>query len=548
VDSRAKELLRLGNHLFDNKRPIDSLNQEIALNFYSQRATFTNIRTEGAETANHLFSSYPERARQEFGNALAEFLRPGNWFQIHVNDTAIDSGLAERRFLEMLTDVQWRAMTDSVTNLIKATRQTDHDLAAFGNGVLKYGVNQDASALLFQNFHLRDAAWMENVKTQVDCMHLNWNPTAKTLVEKFGNNVSSTVKKLYDKEPYTRIPCRHVVMPSRLYRHKTKNGKEFKYASLYFEVDSGVILEDVGQNYFGYVVPRWQTVSESVYGVSMATSVLLPDSRTLQVMMRTLREAGEKYVDPPMVAVMDAIRGDLALYAGGVTTADIEYDERLGDVLRPLTQDRGAFPIGLDLATALKEDIRSGFFLDKMQLPETSRVMTATEVRRRIQEHIRAAAPISRPIQEEYNDPFCQGVFDVLSAYGAFPLNEMPESLDGKDIEFKFRSPLDQLEEQNAAEVYIDVRDRILLPAAQIDPAQIANVDLTTATRAAMSASGWKAEWFAPEENVAARHEQTAQEAEAAKAMQQISMAGATAEQGSRGIDAVLKAGNALEQ
>ena len=548
MDSRAKEILRLGNTLFEDKRPVDSLNQEIALNFYSQRATFTNVRGEGAETSEHLFSSYPERARQEFGNALAEFLRPGNWFTTHVNDPKLDTGLAERRFLEMLTDIQWRAMHDSVTNLIKATRQTDHDLAAFGNGVLKYGVNQDASALLFQNFHLRDAAWLENVKTQVDCLHLNWNPTAKTLVEKFESKVSSTVLKLYDKAPHTRVPCRHVVMPDRLYRKKTKSGKEFKFSSLYLEIDAGVVLEDVGQNYFGYVVPRWQTVSESVYGTSMATSVLLPDSRTLQVMMRTLREAGEKYVDPPMVAVMDAIRGDLALYAGGVTTADIEYDERLGDVLRPLTQDRGAFPIGLDLATALKEDIRSGFFLDKMQLPETSRVMTATEVRRRIQEHIRAAAPISRPIQEEYNDPFCQGVFDVLFAHGAFPLDQMPESLADADIEFKFRSPLDQLEEQNAAEVYIDVRDRILLPAAQIDPAQIANVDLTTATRDAMRASGWKAEWFAHEDEVAARHEQTEQETEAAKVMQQISMAGETAEQGSRGIDAVVRAETALGQ
>jgi hypothetical protein len=266
------------------------------------------------------------------------------------------------------------------------------------------------------------------------------------------------------------------------------------------------------------------------------------------VVMRTLREAGETYVNPPMIAVSDAIRGDIALYAGGVTTADIEYDERLGEVLRPITKDRGGFPIGFEIATALKEDIRSGFLLDKIQLPETTKGMTAFEVRRRMEEHIRASAPIFEPVIEDYNDPLCDGIFKVLLDNGVFPMEQMPETLQGSDIKFKFRSPLADLADQNEAETYIEIRDRILVPAMQIDPAEMENVDFTGATRDAMRAGGWKAKHFKPREAVEERRAQIAQEQEGQQIAQELAMAGQVAEQGGKGIDALVNAGAQPQQ
>ena len=124
------------------------------------------------------------------------------------------------------------------------------------------------------------------------------------------------------------------------------------------EEGTETVLEEVGLSYFCYVIPRWHTIAGSVYGVSMATSIILPDGRTMQVMVRTIREAGEKAVDPPMLAITDAIRGDIALYAGGVTTADMEYDERLGEVLRPVTQIKDGMPVGLQLVAPPLDEAR----------------------------------------------------------------------------------------------------------------------------------------------------------------------------------------------
>lgn len=545
MDSRAREALRIGDAAFENKRQVDSLWQELALNFYPEKANFTYARDHGEEFADHLFSSYPVMARRELGNLFAANLRPRDrkWFSIHVDDEELDEADEERRFLEHLTDIQWRAMYDRPAGFVRATKETDHDFATFGNGVIKYGLNIRGDGLLYRNYHLRDNAWSENAEGQIDCNHRNWEPSARQLKHHFGDKVSKEVQKACEQDPEKTFQCRHVVLPSRIYDYKSKGGKRFPFVSLYIERATETVLEEVGLNYFCYVIPRWQTVSGSPYGVSMATSVLLPDGRTLQVVMRTLRESGEKYVDPPMIAVSDAIRGDLALYAGGVTTADIEYDERLGEVLRPITQDRGGFPIGEAISEALKGDIRAGMLLDKIQLPETGKDMTAFEVGRRLQESLKAQSPIFEPVIEEYNDPLCDGTFNVLRDGGAFPIDQMPESLQNRDIKFKFRSPLADLEEMNEAERYMDVRDRILVPALQIDPAQAENVDFTEATRDAMRSAGWKAKWFKPKEAVDAKREQMAAQAEANAVMQDVGSAAQLAEQSGKGIDAIVNAG-----
>jgi hypothetical protein len=547
MDQRARDVLKVGDDLFGKKATLDSLWQEIALNFYPERADFTEKRNEGEEYADHLFSSYPPMARRELGNLLSASLRPRSqdWFSIHVEDEEIDNGDQEREYLELLTKIQRRTMYEASTGFVRATKQSDHDFAAFGNAVIKFGPNINRDGMLYRNFHLRDNAWMENGEGKVDCNHRNWTPTVRQLAHHFPDTISTEVKKCIGKEPGKEIKCRHVVMPSRLYDYQSKGGKKFPFVSLYVERETETVLEETGLDYFCYVIPRWQTVSGCQYGSSMATAIVLPDGRTTQVVVRTLREAAEKHVDPPMIAVADAIRGDIALYAGGVTTADIEYDERLGEVLRPITREKGNMPIGFEIAEALKGDIRQGFMLDKIQLPESGKDMTAFEVRRRIEEHIRGAAPIFEPIEEEYNSPLCEGTFNVMMNSGAFPLDYMPESLMDKDIRFSFRSPLADMAEQRDAEAFKEGIASILVPGAQIDPALLEHADLDEATRDALRATGWPAKWFKPKEAVAQRRQEMAKAAEMQKGMETIGAAAAIAETGGSAAKTIAEAENA---
>lgn len=552
MDQRARAVIRLGEKLFADKRTVDSLWQEFALNFYPARADFTTERDQGDEYSDHLFASYPVMARRELGNMLDEFLFPDKFFSIHVDDEELDEGDHERAFLERLGEIQWRAMTDPVAQLVKARGQTNHDLATFGNAVLYYCLNTAGDALLFRNYHLRDCTWTENAEGVIDCHYRKWKPTARQLERQFPKTISQDVKKALDgpdKDPDKPFECFHVIMPSRLYDYKTKRGKRFPYISLYVEIESETVLEETGVSHFPYVVPRWQVISGTVWGASMATDVLLPDARTIQVVMRTLREAGEMHVNPPMLAFMDAIRGDLAMYPGGVTISDIEYDGKLADVLRPITRDKSGFPIGEEIAKSLKEDIRQGFMLDKMSLPETyTGKMTATEIRRRTQEHIRAASPISKPLQQEYNFPLCDGVFQLMRENNAFPFHEMPESLADKDIKFKFRTPLDDLMEQNEAHGFVAGLTEVLIPAAQVKPALVAIANLDKGVRDSLRAYGWKEKWLNPQDDVDAATEESETEQKLMKLADGLGRAGVVAEQGGKGMEQLVRGAQAAVQ
>lgn len=546
ADARIKELVRIGNKLFSDKEQVDFLWEELALNFYPERADFTSQRYEGEEYADHLASSVPSMARRELGNLVATSLRPmaNKWFSIHVGDGDLDKLAPEAIYLERLAEIQWRAIYEPRAHFVRATKQCDHDFVTFGNGVIHYGLNSDGDSLLFRNFHLRDCAWSENYEGAVDCMHRRWEPTAWMLVDMFGDKVSGPIKKAAKKEPYKKFKCRHIVVPKAQYELTSKRGKTYDWVSLVIEVENENVLEEVGLNYFPYNVPRWQTMAGSAYGVSMATMVLLPDSRTLQTVMNTVRMAGEKYVNPPMIAVADAIRGDVASYPGGITTVDMEYDERLGDVLRPISQDRGGMPVGFDIAAALKEDIQKGFFLDKIMLPEmNAKEMTAFEVQRRISEHIRAAAPIFEPIEQEYSAPLMDGVFNLLKDNGAFPLEDMPDNLQGQEIKFTFSSPLSDMADQGDTEKYLNVVNNILMPLAQVDPSQLENADMTTATRDAMRAAGWKPSWFKDRQAVEEAREMMMQKQQQMEQLQAAQMAGVAGQEAGKGMQEVKKAG-----
>lgn len=517
MDQRARDVVKQGDALFSKREGLASLWQTLAENFYPQRADFTTTRSLGDEFASDLFTSYPVIAHRELANLFAANLRPSasEWFGIHIHDEELDNGVKERRFLEYMTDVQRRAMYDHAAGFIRATKEGDHDFAAFGQTVIQPSLNLAGNGLLYRCHHLRDSAWSENAEGRIDVMHRNWKPTARQLERLFPKTISDEVRKALEMEPEREFKCRHVVVPQRLYDYQTRGGKRPGFISLYVECETETLLEEVPQSRFGYVVPRWLTVSGSQYARSPATDVALPDGRTMQAVVRTLREAGEKFVDPPLIAVQEAIRSDVAVYAGGITWADMEYDEKLGEVLRPLTQDKGGMPIGFEIAEALREDIRSAFFLDKIQLPDVDPgKMTAFEVRRRIEEHIRSASPLFEPIEKEYNAPLCEETFLILMENGAFgPPDAMPESLRGAEVQFTFQSPLREISDQGKAAMFAEGLSGVLMPAMQLDPAQLENIDLTEGVRDSLRGQGWPAEWFKPKEAVQARRNAMAAQA-----------------------------------
>lgn len=489
------DLDRQSGQLFDKRGPLLSLWQTIADNFYPERADFTTVRNLGAEFGTNLMTSYPILARRDLGNTIGSMLRPTSkaWFHARTeNYDKLDGD--SKGWLQWASDRMRRAMHDRRSQFARATKEGDHDFSAFGQCAIQITRNTEATGLLYRCWHLRDVAWVENADGVPATVYRRWKPTAQDLVALFGNaRVHQKVVEALAKEPLKEFEVLHCIMPIECYRGE--KGWKTKFVSVYYDKTNKHIIEEVGIKSQEYVIPRWSTVSGSQYAYSPATVAALPDARLLQAMTRVLLDAGEKAVTPPMLAVTEAIRGDISLYAGGITAVDAEYDERLGEVLRPLTQDKSGLPVGLNMAGDLRSMLAECFFLNKVSLPPPGQDMTAYEVGQRVQEYIRQAMPLFEPMESEYNAPVCDLTFETMMSLGKLGSPyDIPGGLRGQKIEFLFESPLHDAVEREKGQRFLEAKS-MLADALALDPNVVDIVDVDTALRDVLEGIGVPAKW-----------------------------------------------------
>ncbi|MCK4815645.1 hypothetical protein KA005_07740, partial [bacterium] len=501
---KIKALKDRGEQLFTKRHGLLSLWQEISDHFYPERADFTNIRNLGNDMASHLITSSPAIARRDLGNAFSSMLRPTakEWF--HVGTSRPDTEDTEaKQWLQWASKLTKNAMYDRPAQFNRATKEGDHDFAAFGQCVISTELNLKTNTLLYRSWHLRDVAWVEDESGEVATVYRKWKPSAIDLKAMFGDKIHEKVAKKLAKTPYDEINVWHIVMPTEHYQDM-ENVKKVKqpYISIYIDVDNDHIIEEVGQWTNIYTIPRWATVSGSQYAHSPATVTALGDARLIQTMTATILEAGEKATNPPMLAIQEAIRSDISIYAGGITWVDADYDERLGEVLRPLSQDTSGLGFGLDVNASIKEQIMEAFFLNKLNLPPTGGPdMTAYEVGQRVQEYIRNALPLFEPMEADYNGRLCENTFETLMRAGAYgDPRKIPKAIQGSDIRFTFESPLHEASEKAKVGQFMEAQ-QILAQAINLDPSTALIVDGKKATRDVLEAVA-PAEWLNTESDV----------------------------------------------
>lgn len=521
MDSRAQQLIKNGDHLFSKKSSLLSLWQEIADNFYPERADFTICRSLGNEFADHLMTSYPVLARRDLGDSFGSMLRRDKWFNLNIQGNEPDH--QAKVWLQWARDVQYRAMYARGTQLVRATKEGDHDFSAFGQCAISVELNRHANGLLYRCWHLRDVAWAENADGEIDTIHRKWKPTATQLRQLFGNKISQQVKNHLEEDPYKEVNCRHVVVPSEQYELGKSRAP---YTSIYIDVDNQQVMEETPVMNRIYCIPRWQTVSGSQYAYSPATIVALPDARLIQSITRVLLEAGEKAVDPPLVANKSVFRDDFNLMAGGITWADLEADQDIRQVIGEFTKS-AQLPAGMNIRNDVQAMIHQAFYLNTLTLPQMSG-MTAYEVSQRVQEYIRQALPLFSPVEQEYNGELCDMTFNLLMQSGAFGSRyDIPESLQGQDVQFSFESPLQSAIGQEK-QGKLQVTAEMLGIARNIDPSVGADVDIRTAFRDAMDGSGVPAKWLRSEDDANQILQQQAQQQQNAAEVQQVAQGAET--------------------
>ena len=502
----VKELRQFADTLFGKRTPLLSFWQEVAENFYPMRADFTVKRSLGNDFAGNLMTSYPILCQRDLQEQIGTMLRNRNkpWFKMAPKDPRDEEDHDLKEWLEWATGVQRRVMYAPATLFTKATSQGDADYSCFGQAVLTVRMNREHDDLLFRCWHLRDVVWIEDEAGKICAVFRRWKPDLRTMCRLFdgrpGTSVHRQVLQDVKKDPSVECDCYHFMVAAVLY---DGDAKGMPWRSIYYDAAHEHEMESVAQKRREYIIPRWLTVSGSQYAHSPATVAALPEARLLQSMTYTLLEAGEKIVNPPLIATEQVVRSDMALYSGGVTWIDKEYDQRTGDALSPLLTDARGMPLSKDMQMDSRSLIAKCFYLNRLDMPERASGMSEYEVSQRIQQYIRAALPLFEPMEAEYNGSLCEETFGLTFDNGGFgSLMDMPAKIrSASAVEFRFSSPLHDAVEMERGQKFLEAK-QLLAEAVALDKSAYAILDAKAALRDALSSIGVPAKWTRSEAEV----------------------------------------------
>jgi hypothetical protein len=548
-DSRAKEILDLGNHLFDKRKPLDSLLQDIAWQFAPDLAEFMAPLDLGEDWGADRMDSFPQQAYAELCSQLGIMLRPYNkqWFTSSTGDNELDRDEATAQFNEYVSGVMRREMYRAKTGFIAAAKDWDRQYVGFGQGVLSIEESPvDREHLFFRNHHIKDVVWLNNQLQQVDHLHRRESMSARQMVRTFGENrLHESIGRAARKEPNREFPIRYVSMPGDEYddfaEDTAKNGnskrRNLDFVNCCIDVENCRMIKDGGSPVFNYIVSRWHRLSNTQYAFSPATMTALPDGRMAQMLSQILLESGEKAIDPPMVGKQEAVIGEPNIAAGGISWVDLDHDTKLSDALDILKIDAD-MRVGFQMRVDVREMLSKAFFLDKLRLPETgAKEMTAFEVARRLEEHIRDLLPLFEPAQVEHSR-MLDTVFNLLVTMKKIDFSRMPDSMSEVDTIWEFDTPITGMESRLLVEQFLDTAN-VVAVAKESEPAIAVPLHFNRALRDAIRGVGGPASWRMTQEEqdeaAAANEEQMGMDS----AIQQIGAGGMAAEQ-------VGKAGQAL--
>lgn len=524
LDKDTLEIVGRGDAEFSSRQSILTLWQELALNFYPQRANFTSDMTLGEEYASHLTSSYPVNVMRTLQTAVPAMLRPKDVDWVTITTDNEDDDMDAKAWLQRATYIQRRFMYRADSSFIRCMSEVDSDFLCFGNSACYVTENKNRDGLLYQSVSLKDIVWFEDEAGKVCEVHRSMNLTAQQAVKWFGEkNVHEKIKECLTKQSRKVFTFRHIVMKAEYYHGFAKDiaKKGFPYVSLWVDVENKHIVEKVGSYNMRYVISRWQTVSGFKYGYSPASQIALPDARLHQKMMLTMLEVAEKSADPPMVATDDVVRSDVNAYSGGITWIDRDYDERLGQALRPLSIDRNGLSYAIQMMDMIKGSLSEGLYENRLSLPPAGADMTATEIMQRVKEYARTALPLFAPIEEEVNAQVCDITFEILMRNGGFgSVQDIPDSLQGQDVKFKFMSPLNESRSELIKQHYMEALN-IYGATMQTDPNAVIAFDTAKAFEDTLKKSDMPAEWIRSQDDIAELQAQS-QEKQEIQEMAQI--------------------------
>jgi hypothetical protein len=446
--------------LHGERSSLNQLWQEIAEVLSPERIGFTAAGQTNTRRTDKIFDTTPIVAKRGLVNALGAMLRPksaapGKWFDIVPEDEDLLDNKDVKGWIEFAEEKLWRALYNPKAKFIESTGEVDDDLVTFGTGMGFTGVRKDQSGLMFRSFHMSRVYVQTDAMGDIETVYVIEELTARQAAgrwgeENLGEKTLEILRRTDGKDDNKKLPFIWTVGPrhDRDPRMKRSN-LHMPFFSIVIDVESEHKVMEEGYEELPFFMPRWDTRSGEVYGRGPGV-LALPDVLTLNQMGKTMLRGLHRAVDPTWLLPSDSMVNAPQMTPGGVSYYDAKAIRNLG-LANPFQQmsSEARIPWGLDAQRAGREQLFALFYRNVLNLPVSAPQMTATEVIQRREEFVREIGAVFGRLESDYTGPLVERAFNLMLRNGGFgPAENIPEELQGSNINFRFASPVEKAKRQ----------------------------------------------------------------------------------------------------
>ena len=479
----------------------DSHYQELADYMLPRKADIVRKRARGEKRMELIFDGTALQSVDLLASSLHGMLTSGAtpWFHLTLKDDELGRDEEVQAWLEDTSSRMMRAIT--MSNFETEVHEMYVDLVVFGTGCMF--VEMDKTSMRFSTRHISEFYVAEDQFGIVDTVFRKYRLPARQAVQRFGiENVGKFIQKTFEKKPDEEVTVLHCVMPRKERDPTKQDNKNMPFASMYICMETKMVMQESGFQEFPYVVPRFLKATGEVMGRSPAM-VALPDVKMLNLMSKTIIQAAQKLIDPPLLVPDDGFLLPVRTQPGGLNF----FRSGTRDTITPLNTGAN-IPIGLNMEEQRRSAIRSAFYVDQL-LTGGSPNMTATEVVQRQEERMRVIGPVLGRLMNEMLRPMIDRVFALMLR--ADMLAPPPEILQGLDVDVEYVSPLARAQKSSSLNSTMKALE-ILLPLAQALPVAD-HINADGLVNHIMDSLGVPKKVVKPQSEVdAAREEQAAQQ------------------------------------
>lgn len=416
-------------------------------------------------------------------------------------------------------------------------------MTGMGTGILYIGSGRQRLPFV-KNISLWQCYIDENEETGiVDTVYRKFPMRAWRAYERWPHD---SFKKLIDEgRGNTELVFLHITEPRPSHEKGSRfaHEKPFRHAIISWSGagDKPFVVEAGGQAEMPFAVGRMQTVPGHVWGVGpgwTALPMVKAENALFDIFMRGVELNG----DPPLLDYTHGVTLDRR--PGGRTYApDDLFLMRNQKPLEEIFSPRDVRSPQEALAM-VREDIHYTFYSDWMRLRENAQ-MTATEIHDRRDMRMRMMSPTVARTEQELLNPLSERVFGRLQAAGVFA--PAPETLAGRDVSFRYKSPIAQAMRESDMEKLRSSAD-LAAVLMQIDP-QVAMVpDVEEMYRQGADLLGVSVATLKSREAVARAREEVEQQAAMQEEAGLAQVAATALRDGGQGVASLAnaEAGNAV--